>query len=141
MSDPFDLQRFVTAQAPVYREVLNELTRGRKTTHWIWYIFPQIIGLGQSAMSQHFAIGSSAEARAYFAHAVLGPRLIETTALVCSHAPAPIGRILPYPDDLKFHSSMTLFQATTADAHFSKALADFFDGQPDEATLAILAGQ
>ena len=106
--DPYDLQRFVDAQQGVYSQVLSELRAGRKRSHWIWFIFPQIAGFGSSPISQHYAITSLAEARAYLAHPVLGPRLRECTQLLVELADEPIEEILGYPDDLKFRSSMTL---------------------------------
>lgn len=141
MADLFDLERFVAAQNPVYGTVKAELAAGRKTTHWIWFIFPQIAGLGHSANAQHFALRSLDEARAYFAHPVLGPRLVECTRMVCSLKPVPIGKILPHPDDLKFQSSMTLFSAATGDPLFSNALDDFFAGQPDEVSRALIGAR
>src|SRR4051794_39629506 len=109
MQTEFDLQRFVSAQDAVYASVLNELRHGRKRTHWMWFIFPQIAGLGHSAMAQQYAIASGDEAAAYLAHPVLGPRLRECAALVAAHAGTDITAIFHAPDDLKFHSSMTLF--------------------------------
>ena len=140
----FDLQRFLDAQAPVYDQVVAELTAGRKRTHWMWFVFPQIHGLGSSAMAQHYAIVSPDEAQAYLAHPVLGPRLRECTALVNASAGKEIVQILGYPDDLKFRSSMTLFaQAERAAGNdaptlFDEALSLFFDGVPDHATLELL---
>jgi uncharacterized protein (DUF1810 family) len=109
MNDSFDLQRFVDAQAPVYRQVVAELSRGRKQTHWMWFIFPQIAGLGFSAMAQRFAIDSRAEAVAYLEHELLGPRLVECTRLVMAASEKPVTDILGSPDDMKFRSCMTLF--------------------------------
>ncbi|MCK1360525.1 DUF1810 domain-containing protein [Bradyrhizobium sp. 199] len=139
MTDPFDLDRFVRAQDPVYREVQGELTRGRKQSHWMWFVFPQIAGLGFSAMSQRYAIGSRAEARAYLAHPILGPRLIECTRLVLAIEGRTINAILGAPDDTKFRSSMTLFDAVSTEAVFDGALARYFSGERDRATLEILA--
>ncbi|RJF69938.1 DUF1810 domain-containing protein [Rhodopseudomonas palustris] len=138
MSDPFDLQRFVDAQNPVYRRVVDELTRGRKASHWMWFIFPQIAGLGLSPMAQRFAIGSRAQAAAYLAHEVLGPRLIECTRLVLAARGKPIGAILGSPDDMKFRSSMTLFAAVSSEPLFGEAVAAFYPDGPDTATLARL---
>lgn len=114
--DPFDLQRFVDAQAPVYETVLRELRAGRKTTHWIWFIFPQASGLGRSAMSARYAIGSQDEARAYLAHPVLGPRLRECVALVRAHEAkgAALEEIFGELDAMKFRSSMEVFGETGA---------------------------
>jgi uncharacterized protein (DUF1810 family) len=140
MTDPFDLDRFVQAQAAVYPAVLAELTRGRKQSHWMWFIFPQVAGLGFSAMSQRYAIGSHEEARAYLAHEVLGPRLIECTRLVLAVQGRTINAILGSPDDAKFRSSMTLFAAVSDEAVFGEALAKYYAGARDTATIDILAG-
>ncbi|MBB4382885.1 uncharacterized protein (DUF1810 family) [Bradyrhizobium sp. CIR48] len=139
MTDPFDLERFVTAQNPVFRAVQAELARGRKQTHWMWFVFPQIAGLGFSAMSQRYAIGSPAEAKAYLAHPVLGARLIECTGLVLAVQGRSINAILGAPDDSKFRSSMTLFGAVSDEPVFGEALARYFAGERDAATLEILA--
>lgn len=140
MTDPFDLERFVRAQNPVYRDVQAELARGRKQTHWMWFVFPQIAGLGFSAMSQRYAIGSRAEAKAYLAHPVLGPRLIECTGLVLAvEGSQSINAILGAPDDAKFRSSMTLFGAVSDQPVFDEALTRYFAGARDAATLEILA--
>lgn len=109
MDDPFDLQRFVDAQSLVYETVLCELRAGRKTTHWIWFIFPQAKGLGKSAMSERYAIGSIEEARAYLAHPVLGPRLRDCTDLVLGHTDRDLEEIFGELDAKKFRSSMELF--------------------------------
>ncbi|MDA9431091.1 DUF1810 domain-containing protein [Bradyrhizobium sp. CCBAU 51627] len=139
MTDPFDLERFLRAQEPVFRAVLEELARGRKQTHWMWFVFPQIAGLGFSAMSRRYAVGSRAEARAYLAHPTLGPRLIECTRLVLAVQGRTIHAILGAPDDAKFCSSMTLFGAVSDESVFGEALARYFAGKPDSATLEILA--
>lgn len=139
MTDPFDLERFLKAQEPVFRAVLTELGHGRKQSHWMWFVFPQIAGLGFSAMSQRYAIGSRAEAKAYLAHPVLGPRLIECTRLVLAVQGRTINAILGAPDDAKFRSSMTLFGAVSNDPVFDEALAKYFAGERDDATLEILA--
>lgn len=139
MTDPFDLKRFLKAQDPVFRDVFGELARGLKQSHWMWFVFPQLAGLGFSAMSQHYAIGSRAEAEAYLAHPVLGPRLIECTRLVLAVDGRTINAILGAPDDSKFRSSMTLFGAVSDEPVFGEALARYFAGQPDGATLEILA--
>lgn len=139
MTDVFDLQRFVAAQAPVYPRVVSELRAGRKQSHWMWFIFPQIEGLGFSAMAQKYAIGSRAEALAYLDHPVLGPRLRECTRLVNAVAGRDIGDILGSPDDIKFKSSMTLFARVTPDnADFVAALHKYYDGEFDAATIARL---
>ncbi|MBW7963892.1 DUF1810 domain-containing protein [Bradyrhizobium sp. BR 10261] len=139
MTDPVDLERFLKAQEPVFRAVLAELGQGRKQSHWMWFVFPQIAGLGFSAMSQRYAIGSRAEAQAYLAHPVLGPRLIECTRLVLAVQGRTINAILGAPDDAKFRSSMTLFGAVSDEPVFDEALARYFAGKRDDATLAILA--
>lgn len=140
MTDPFDLDRFVQAQNPVFGAVQAELARGRKQSHWMWFVFPQVAGLGFSAMSQRYAIGSRAEAEAYLAHPLLGPRLIECTRLVLAVDGRTINAILGAPDDSKFRSSMTLFGAVSDEAVFDEALAKYFAGERDDATLEILAG-
>lgn len=139
MTDPFDLNRFVRAQNPVFGAVQAELSRGRKQTHWMWFVFPQVAGLGFSAMSQRYAIGSRAEAEAYLAHPVLGPRLIECTRLVLAVDGRTISAILGAPDDSKFRSSMTLFGEVSNEPIFDDAIAKYFAGKPDGATLEILA--
>ncbi len=132
--DPHNLQRFVEAQNPVYDRVLTELRRGRKTSHWIWFIFPQMRGLGRSATSQEFGIKSLDEARAYLEHPILGPRLRECTRLAND-----VDQVFGYPDDLKFRSSMTLFAHATADnAEFRAALAKYFDGLDDQQTINLI---
>ena len=140
MTDRFDLKRFVDAQAPVYPRVLAELRQGRKQSHWMWFIFPQLAGLGHSAMAQRFAIASRDEALAYLGHGVLGPRLRECTALVNSIEGCTIREILGSPDDLKFRSSMTLFGAVSSEPEFAAAIVKFFGGAPDQKTLQLLAG-
>jgi uncharacterized protein (DUF1810 family) len=136
MDDPYDLQRFVDAQSPVYQRVCAELGSGRKTSHWMWFIFPQIRGLGSSPPARKFAISSLAEARAYLRHPTLGPRLVECTRLINLVEGRPINEILGYPDDLKFRSSMTLFaRASSGDQVFADALQKYFEGKPDPATL------
>ena len=140
MSDPFDLHRFVEAQEPVWNAVRGELRHGRKRTHWMWFVFPQLAGLGHSAMARRYAIGSLAEARAYLAHPVLGPRLLETTGLVNAVPGRSAQEILGSPDDLKFHSCVTLFaRAAPEPAVFQAALAKYFAGQADAQTLSRLA--
>jgi len=140
MTDPFDLERFVEAQAPVYASVVAELRRGRKQSHWMWFIFPQFAGLGLSAMAQRFAIRSREEAVAYLDHGVLGPRLRECSALVNAVEGRTIHDILGSPDDLKFHSSMTLFAAVSREPQFTEAIAKFYGGAPDRKTLSLLDG-
>jgi uncharacterized protein (DUF1810 family) len=138
MSDSFDLQRFVDAQAAVYPQIVAELSHGRKHTHWMWFIFPQIAGLGFSTMAQRFAIGSRAEAVAYLEHHLLGPRLVECTRLVLAASEKPITDILGSPDDMKFRSCMTLFDAVSKQEIFAEAIAAFYPDGKDRATLAIL---
>ncbi len=134
-----DLNRFVSAQAPVYEQVLRELRAGRKTSHWMWFVFPQLRGLGRSATAQLYGIASLDEACAYLADPLLGARLRECTALVNGHGGTPIGTILGSVDALKFRSSMTLFaQAALDDALYVAALDVFYDGVPDAATLALV---
>ena len=136
MTESHNLKRFVDAQDPVYVRVLAELTAGRKTGHWMWFVFPQIAGLGQSGMAQRFAISSLDEARAFLEHPVLGPRLRECTALVCQVHGKTIREILGYPDDMKFRSCMTLFfNASPDNSVFKRALDMYFSGQPDTLTL------
>lgn len=140
MSDPLDLERFVRAQdgGGVYADALAELRNGRKTTHWMWFVFPQIAGLGQSAMAVRYAIGSLDEARAYAAHPVLGARLRECVAVLngLPHPDAP--RIFGPIDAMKLRSSLTLFaRAVPEEVSFAEALARYFDG-PDPATTARL---
>jgi uncharacterized protein (DUF1810 family) len=141
MSDPYDLTRFVDAQHAVYSRVIAELSDGRKQSHWMWFIFPQIAGLGFSAMAQRFAIGSREEAVAYLAHHVLGPRLIECTRLVLAVEDRTINDILGSPDDMKFRSCMTLFGAVSDEAIFDEAVTRYCPGGKDRATLTILADQ
>ena len=137
MDTDFNLDRFVAAQDPVYSDVLAELRTGRKHTHWMWFVFPQIEGLGSSEMARKYAIGSEDEAAAYLAHPVLGPRLRECARLVATHADRDIGAIFDSPDDRKFQSSMTLFADVAPDeAVFQACLDIFFDGNGDPATLA-----
>jgi uncharacterized protein (DUF1810 family) len=138
MNDSFDLRRFVNAQAAVYRQVVTELSHGRKQTHWMWFIFPQIAGLGFSAMAQRFAIGSPAVAVAYLEHDLLGPRLVECTRLVMAASEKSIIDILGSPDDMKFRSCMTLFDAVSKQEIFAEAIAAFYPDGKDRATLAIL---
>jgi uncharacterized protein (DUF1810 family) len=140
MSDRFDLARFVDAQAPVYRQVVAELSRGSKQSHWMWFIFPQLAGLGLSAMAQRFAISSRDEAIAYLQHDILGPRLLECTRFVNAVEGRTIREILGSPDDLKFRSSMTLFAAVSSAPEFSAALKKYYGGEADPRTLKLLGG-
>ena len=138
MTDAFDLKRFVEAQAPVYPQVLSELRQGRKQSHWMWFIFPQLAWLGHSPMAQRFALRSRDEALAYLGHGVLGPRLSECTALVNAVEGRTIREILGSPDDLKFRSSMTLFAAVSSNPEFSAAIAKLYGGTPDRKALELL---
>lgn len=134
-----DLQRFVDAQRPVYASVLAELRAGEKRGHWMWFIFPQLRGLGQSPMAQRYGIRGLDEATAYLCHPVLGPRLLECTRIVNGLKLPSITDLFPYPDDLKFRSSMTLFHAGAPEtAEFSEALHLYYAGEPDARTLQML---
>jgi uncharacterized protein (DUF1810 family) len=140
MDDRFNLQRFVDAQDGVFDRVCSELRAGRKRSHWMWYIFPQISGLGSSATAQKFAISSQAEAKAYLDHPLLGSRLRACTELVNAIEGRSIEEVFGYPDHLKFHSSMTLFaRAAPQDPGFQAALQKFFGGHEDAGTLERLA--
>ena|SRR5271157_3670120 len=139
MADPYNLQRFLDAQKPVYDQVLSELRHGRKTSHWMWFIFPQLEGLGFSPTAQRFAISSLEEAEAYLAHPILGPRLSECTELVTRIEGRQASEVFGYPDDLKFRSCMTLFaHATSQNEVFIQALNKYFGGKSDPATLKLL---
>jgi uncharacterized protein (DUF1810 family) len=140
-SDPFDLNRFVAAQAPVYRDVVDELRVGRKRSHWMWFVFPQLRGLGSSPMAARYGISSLDEARAYLRHDLLGPRLHECTQLVNQVQGRSIAQIFGSPDDLKLCSSMTLFAcATGANEDFVALLNRYYDGRQDPLTVARLTG-
>jgi uncharacterized protein (DUF1810 family) len=135
----FDLDRFVAAQDPVYADVLAELEAGHKRSHWMWFIFPQVAGLGRSEMSQKYAIRSADEAAAYLAHPVLGARLRECAGLVAAIDDKRIDEIFDPPDDLKFQSCMTLFADVAPDeAVFQTCLDQFFEGRADPATMDFL---
>jgi uncharacterized protein (DUF1810 family) len=139
MSDAFDLDRFVQAQKPVLAQVRRELAEGRKRSHWMWFVFPQLRGLGRSAMAQHYGIVSLAEARAYLEHPILGPRLVECTELVNRIEGRSVHQVFGSPDDLKFHSSMTLFASAAPDAPvFREALRKYFGGALDPSTIEKL---
>lgn len=141
-NDPYDLDRFVEAQRSIYAQALAELRAGRKRSHWSWYILPQIDGLGSSAMAMRYAIGSLAEARAYLAHPLLGPRLLECVAAINGHSNLSASDILGGVDALKFRSCLTLFlQAAPAEPVLVEALQKYFAGVADDRTLMILAGQ
>lgn len=142
MADDYHLQRFLDAQEPAYRTVLAELQSGTKSGHWMWFIFPQIKGLGHSATAQKFAITSLEEAKAYLQHPVLGARLRECTHLVNHVEGTRAEQIFSYPDNLKFQSCMTLFMTATTDNRvFKGALLKFFEGRRDRLTLDILLHQ
>jgi uncharacterized protein (DUF1810 family) len=143
-NDPYHLQRFVDAQASCFAQVRSELIAGQKQSHWMWFVFPQIRGLGSSPMAQRFAISGPGEADAYLMHPVLGERLRDCTALVNAVNGRSVPDIFGHPDDLKFHSSVTLFAWVVAHGPpfqrlgnhvFADALAKYFDGKPDQATI------
>jgi uncharacterized protein (DUF1810 family) len=135
-TDPFRLERFVIAQAPLFKRVLSELKEGVKMGHWMWFIFPQIRGLGRSPISIEYAISGIEEAQAYLQHPVLGPRLEECTRLVLFVEGRSALEIFGSPDDVKFRSSMTLFAKAAANGDtFERALQKYFDGVPDRLTL------
>ena len=149
MDDPYDLERFVAAQnaGGTYDRAVAELRRGRKQSHWMWFVFPQIAGLGHSPTSRHFAISSLAEARAYLAHPVLGPRLTECTRILQQATEHDAARVFGGLDAQKLRSSMTLFaraapagfaRTAPADASFAAVLDAYFGGEPDPATDRIL---
>lgn len=139
MNDPCNLQRFVDVQSRVYDGVCAELRNGKKDSHWMWFIFPQLRGLGSSHMATHYGIASREEASAYLSHPILGPRLKECTRLVNAVEGRSIHRILGSPDDLKFRSSMTLFSLVAPEEQvFRDALLKYFQGQPDPLTVERL---
>jgi uncharacterized protein (DUF1810 family) len=136
-NDPFDLNRFIEAQSPIYGQVVGELRDGRKRSHWMWFVFPQLLGLGGSAMAVRYGISSLAEARAYLRHDLLGPRLRECTHLVNQVQDRSITEIFGSPDDLKLRSSMTLFALADDDHQDFVALLDkYYAGEQDPLTLA-----
>jgi uncharacterized protein (DUF1810 family) len=137
--DPYDLQRFIVAQNSCFERVCNELREGHKQSHWMWFIFPQLQGLGRSPMAIRYAISSKQEGQAYLNHSILGPRLRHCTELVLSVEGRSIQHILGTPDDLKFRSSMTLFMvAASENSLFKEALERYFAGEPDPLTIARL---
>ena len=142
MEDPYNLGRFPPAQDAVYRQVRAELAAGAKRSHWMWFIFPQLTGLGSSATARHFALSGLGEARAYLSQPLLGARLRECTALVTGLRGRTVEEIFGYPDHMKFHSSMTLFAraaASEADRSlFREALARYFGGEEDPLTVRAL---
>lgn len=134
-----NLERFITAQAPVYAQALAELRAGQKQTHWMWFVFPQMMGLGQSSASRAYGIQSLNEARSYLAHPVLGTRLRECCQAVMNVRGKSAHDIFGTPDDLKFRSSLTMFtEAAPQELMFFNLLEKYFDGEPDEATLELL---
>ncbi len=139
-TDPFNLQRFVSAQAAVLSTVMGELSAGRKRSHWMWFIFPQLRGLGHSSMAKFYGIGSLDEARAYLGHTLLGPRLNLCTLTVLAVEDRSLHDIFGSPDDMKFHSSMTLFAlaAPNQEAVYRQALERWWQGRADERTIALL---
>jgi uncharacterized protein (DUF1810 family) len=135
----YDLSRFVTAQSFTYPVALSELHSGCKRTHWMWFVFPQLVGLGRSSMAERYGIVDMGEARAYLDHPVLGARLQEATAAVLAHRGMSARLIFGSPDDMKFHSSMTLFALASGEGSvFVEALEGFFSGKRDGATLRLL---
>ena len=141
MTDP-DLIRFLDAQDQIYQQVLKELAAGRKETHWMWFIFPQLAGLGRSGMAQRYAIRDLDQAKRYLADAILGPRFRQVVKLLIAQKEKSAFDILGSPDDLKLRSCLTLFREAAAGdsdrALFSKALDQFYDGEPDDGTLELL---
>ena len=139
MADPYDLQRFILAQDPIYSQVCAELAAGAKISHWMWFVFPQLKALGRSAIAQHFGIASRAEAAAYWQHPVLGFRLKACSELVMAVEGESALQIFHSPDDLKFRSSITLFaQVAPQEPVFNRALAKYFGGNADAKTLDLL---
>jgi len=136
--DPFDLERFVTAQKPVFETALAELQDGRKRSHWMWFVFPQMRGLGRSTTAEFYGIASREEAQAYLAHPLLGARLRDATDAVLSHRDAGAHAVFGSPDDMKFRSSMTLFARINPDGPYRAALVAFFEGNEDQATILLL---
>jgi len=140
-SDPYNLQRFVEAQSDVIDTVKRELRSGQKRSHWMWFVFPQMEGIGRSEMAQRFAISSRGAAQAYLHHPVLGGRLRECTALITNLEGRSAKAVFGSPDDRKFRSSMTLFEAVAEEADpFAAALKQYYDGDRDQTTLDLLAG-
>lgn len=139
MSDPYHLARFVEAQDPVIDRVLQELQAGRKASHWMWFVFPQLDGLGRSAMAERYALSGVDEARAYLRHPVLGPRLEACVNALMQHSDKSARQILGSPDDLKLRSCLTLFaQVDPSNPLFQLALVQFYQGEPDALTLGLL---
>jgi len=141
MHADFDLQRFVEAQNPVYDQVMEELQAGRKRSHWMWYVFPQLDGLGHSAMAERYALAGVDEARAYLAHPLLGARLQACVTALLRHSDKSAREVLGSPDHLKLRSCLTLFARAAPDNPlFQLALVQFYDGEPDALTLTRLEG-
>jgi uncharacterized protein (DUF1810 family) len=139
LSDPYDLERFVEAQSRVWEQVRSELRAGSKRGHWMWFVFPQMKGLGMSETSRFYGIASREEAVAYLKHPELGPRLVECTRLMLSVKARTAGQILGEVDAMKFHSAMTLFaEVSLRETAFAEAIERYFDGERDAATLEIL---
>ena len=138
-ADPYDLERFVAAQEPVWDRVRAELARGRKASHWMWFVFPQLAGLGSSSTARAYAVSGLDEAQAYLAHPVLGPRLREAAELAAAVEARTASEVFGYPDDLKLRSSMTLFaRAAPQDPVFTAVLDRYFGGDPDQRTIELL---
>ena len=138
-ADPFDLERFVSAQSGSYARALDEIRAGRKRSHWIWFVFPQIRGLGLSPTSQHYGVSGIDEARAYLSHPILGSRLRECAEALLALEGRTASAIMPYPDDLKLRSSMTLFERVAGpDSVFSRVVEKYYQGHRDERTLELL---
>lgn len=136
--DPYNLERFVSAQSSEYDRVLDELRDGKKQTHWMWFIFPQLAGLGHSLMSHRYAIKNEGEARAYMEHALLGARLCECASIVAELKGRTAYEIFGSPDDAKLHSCTTLFGQVSTAPVFYQIIDKYFDGKPDHNTLALL---
>jgi uncharacterized protein (DUF1810 family) len=143
MSANFDFDRFLSAQAPIFDTALAELRSGRKRSHWMWFVFPQLRGLGVSSTAQFYGLASLEEARAYLQHPVLGPRLLACTEAVLAVEKRPLSEIFGSPDDMKFRSCMTLFAAASdnAPSAFRQALDRYCNGRMDERTLHLLDGR
>ncbi len=139
--DPWNLARFVTAQASVFGQALEELRAGRKRSHWMWFVFPQLKGLGHSPTAQFYGLASLSEAQAYLGHPVLGARLVAAVAAVQNSPGASLHAIFGTPDDLKFRSSMTLFRAADSDGPYQAALDRWCGGAPDAQTVRLLGSE
>ncbi len=139
MDDPYDLQRFLTAQKDLYPLALREIRNGCKSSHWMWFVFPQMRGLGASATSRHFGISSQDEARAYLAHPTLGPRLVEVAEAFMASGASSAHEVFGFPDDMKLKSCATLFAAVSRPGSvFGRLLEKYYDGERDKQTLALL---